>query len=209
MGDTTSGGSEGSDGGGLRQLGAFVAVIAGIVSVLVSLNALTGWNPLRTVFVDGSPSATPSRTWSPVDRPSTAMAYVPPAEPVDPTSSPTPDYDPVDSPTPSPSPSPSEAPQFSVYSSDFTGQCDPGCPMRAVFQNDGGADGTATATFYLLPSDDRHHYLAYCSVVLPRTAHGDQTSAGCTAYTATLGQYFRVHPDGRVVMHISVHNPVR
>ncbi|BCJ36194.1 hypothetical protein Athai_36970 [Actinocatenispora thailandica] len=206
MGDTTSGTSDSSDGGDLKHLGALVTVIGGVVSVLVGINALTGWNPLRSVLAGASPSATPSTTWSPVDdHPSRDTGYVPPADPVEPADSPSPD-EPEDSPTPSPSPA-EAAPLFTVYSEDWGGRCDPGCPMRAVFQNRGGAAGTATATFYVLPFDDRQHYLAYCSVVLPRTAHGDQAGAGCTAYTATLGQWFRANPGGRVAMQVSVHNP--
>ncbi len=182
-----------------------LGVIATIVSILVGLNTLTGFNPVSLVSDSSpSPSAIPSAAAT------TDTPYQPPYDP--PVTEP-PGQDESDPPedepsSDSPSPSPTEdTALFSMESKEWVGPCNPSCSMTAMFRNLGGEDGTATATFYVMPAGDTQHYLAYCSVVIPGAAHNDVSRADCVAYSATLQAYFNAHPSGRVFMNVTVHNP--
>ncbi len=76
--------------------------------------------------------------------------------------------------------------------------------MTAIFRNTGG-DGSATATFDVFAKGGG--YLVSCSVVLPYTAEGEATSAGCNAYNGALRDYFMSTYDGRVRFSVTVNNP--
>lgn len=76
--------------------------------------------------------------------------------------------------------------------------------MSAIFRNNGGT-GNGSATFYVL-RPDVNEYLAYCSAVLPTTYENSVTTAGCTASSSQLQQFFRSYPSGTVRMYVQVNN---
>ncbi len=205
MGDETSssGNKSGwdakSDG---EKFKIVLGAAAAIVSILVGIDTLTGFNPLSLV---GHSTPTPS----PTPYSAATTPYVPDYEPPE-QDPPAEDVseEPSEAPSDSPSPSPTEsATLFSVESKDWVGPCNPSCSMTGMFRNLGGEEGTATATFYVMPSGDSQHYLAFCSVVIPSAAHNDISRADCVAYSSTLQSYFNSHPGGTVNMTVSVHNP--
>ena len=73
----------------------------------------------------------------------------------------------------------------------------------------GSEAGAATAIFMVYArnnSGDNGVELASCSAVIPSAPKGGVVSAGCTAYSADLTQYFKDHQGGRVGMGVTVEN---
>ncbi|WP_285487009.1 hypothetical protein [Amycolatopsis taiwanensis] len=163
-----------------KKVGAVISMIGGAVSVLVGLYSLTGFNPLKELFSSSSSSTsagTSTSTWTVVREERSR-------------------------PTTTTRPAP---PDFSVRSTQWDGPCGYSwCSMSAVFRNNGGV-GNGSATFYVLLPDE-NQYLALCSTVLPTTAEDSVTSAGCTASSGPLQQYFQSHPGGTVRMDVRVDN---
>lgn len=185
-----------------KKLHVIVSIVGGVISVLVGIYSLTGFNLLKEMFSDshsnssgsGSSSTTTTEptepTWTNSAEESTEIS----------TSTTTETTTTTEETTESSQPS---APSFSVRSEQWNGPCGYSwCTMSAVFRNNGGP-GNGSATFYvLLP--DVNQYLAKCSAVLPTTDEDEVTSAGCTASSAQLQQYFRTHPGGTVRMDVKV-----
>src|SRR5262245_16594208 len=172
--------------GGDGNFTKFASAAAALVAVLVCVNGLTGFNPLKEILNADSPPTTTSP----------APTTTPPAPTTTSSETPTPLPPPVATPEPSP-------PYFVVEASQFDGPCRNGCPMTALFRNTGG-EGSATATFNVRRKAGG--FLVSCSVVIPDTAEGDVTSAGCTAYNGKLQDYFNSTVDGRVAFSVTVDN---
>ena len=86
-------------------------------------------------------------------------------------------------------------PLFTIEEFNFTGQCNPGCPVFAVVLNNGGP-GTVTVTFVVVDSTKRTK-LATCSrkATLVR---GERKSLACSVSSRALSNYFNV-PYSRTV----------
>src|SRR5262245_41245037 len=109
MGD---GDSESTD---WKKAASVAGAAAACISVLVGLNTLLGWNPLKS-FAHPAHSASPTIIY-PVENTPADTPYSPP-----------PEVTPEDIPSASPSPTDSP-PDFTVESSQWDGQCTPQCPM--------------------------------------------------------------------------------
>lgn len=178
-----------------------LSIAASVAAILVALNGLTGWNPLKDLLPGSSPetTATPTppettteTTAEATDDTTTADTSTDDDTTTPSTTSETPDWD-------------ARSPDFAVESSQWTGSCSQsaGCPMGAIFRNNGGY-GNASAKLYVI-RDGTTTYLAYCSVVLPTVSHGNQTAGYCTANSAQLQQYlYSYRGQSTVPVHIQV-----
>lgn len=188
-----------------KKWNVVVATIGSGVAVLVAINGLTGWNPLKDLTSQsGGASESATSRIQPSTTPEEVPIYDPPQrssevdeEPADDSSSP-----PEDAGESTETTAPA-SPQFQVTSSQWNGPCgDSWCSMSAIFRNLGG-EGAGSATFYVL-RPDANEYLARCSVVLNTTSENGVTSAGCTASSGWLQAYIRSHPGTTVRMQVTV-----
>ncbi|MGW5722932.1 hypothetical protein ACWEVP_42645 [Amycolatopsis sp. NPDC003865] len=178
-----------------KKFGVIIGSISALCAILLAVNTLTGFNPLKDLTTTSSTAAPPSTTVPLLARTSAEW--------------PTPTTEATEETTEAPettatteTTAPAE-PAFHVRSSQWNGPCQTtSCSMSAVFRNDGGP-GSGSATFYVLRPDE-NTYLAKCSVVLYRTAADDFANAGCTASSGQLQLWFRTHPGGTVRMDIRV-----
>lgn len=176
-----------------------LSIAASVAAILVALNGLTGWNPLKDLLPGGSPEttaaptpATTTDTTAETTGDTTTADTTTDDTTTDETTSETPDWE-------------EQSPAFSVESSQWTGSCSQsaGCPMGAIFRNNGGY-GNASAKLYVI-RDGTTTYLAFCSVVLPAVSHGNQTAGYCTANSAQLQQYiYSYRGQSTVPVHIQV-----
>ncbi len=179
-----------------KKFGVVIGSISAGCGILLALNTLTGFNPLKNLTGGSSTAAAPATSVPLLARTSVER----------PTRRPAPTTEETEETTETPRTTATTAPAnpaFHVRSSQWNGPCQPSsCSMSAIFRNDGGA-GSGSATFYVLRPDE-NTYLAKCSVVLYRTAADDFVNAGCTASSGTLQAWIRSHPGGTVRMDIRV-----
>ncbi|MFJ7215850.1 hypothetical protein [Amycolatopsis sp. NPDC098790] len=176
-----------------KKFGVIIGSISAVCAILLAVNTLTGFNPLKDLTTKSSTAAAPSTTVPLLARTSVER----------PTHRPAPTTEETEETTETPRTTAPANPAFHVRSSQWNGPCQTtSCSMSAVFRNDGGV-GSGSATFYVLRPDE-NTYLAKCSVVLYRTAADDFVNAGCTASSGQLQLWFRNHPGGTVRMDIRV-----
>ncbi|MFC5117163.1 hypothetical protein ACFPN7_24765 [Amycolatopsis halotolerans] len=199
------------DDSGFKKWSLIIGVVSGVLAILVAVNTLTGFNPLKEWISPPTSKNTPvsgaagdSVAGAGRAQATDTLAGTPPTSPVrtveiTPSTAPRSTLETPDSPSTT---VPAE-PAFQVRSSQWDGPCQgSACTMSAIFRNDGGP-GTAVATFFvLLP--DRYTFIAKCSVILGYTEQNGFTNAGCTADSAQILTYFRDHPGGTVRMQVKI-----
>ncbi|MCR6488894.1 hypothetical protein M8542_39305 [Amycolatopsis sp. OK19-0408] len=179
-----------------KKFGVIIGSVSAVCAILLALNTLTGFNPLKDLTTKSSTAAPPATSVPLLARTSVEWPTDPPARTTEETE------ETSETPETTETTAPAE-PAFHVRSSQWNGPCQTtSCAMSAVFRNDGGA-GSGSATFYVLRPDE-NTYLAKCSVVLYRTAADDFVNAGCTASSGQLQLWIRDHPGGTVRMDIRV-----
>lgn len=178
-----------------KKMSVVVGTVGAVISALVALNGLTGFNPLKHFFPPSSSPAPPPTV--------TTTTFVPIVIDTTYDSPDSGDYGGDESTETTTETTEPPTPDFYVRASEWDGPCGYSwCSMSAIFRNSGG-EGSGSATFYvLLP--DANQYLARCSTVLQATAEDGVTQAGCTASSANLQGYFQSHPGSTVRMRVQV-----
>lgn len=175
--------SESNGNSDYKNLARVLGLAAASVSILVGINSLTGFNPFNR-FAHLPSTSIQLPTPRPTPTPLSTPVWIPTRIPETTTTVPMP-------------------PDFVVAHEQWSGPCDYGCGMSAIFHNIGG-EGAEAATFYVMPNDGTYAYLAYCSAIIPSTVHGGVVTTGCTAYSSNLDGYFKSHPGATVTMLVKV-----
>jgi hypothetical protein len=181
-----------------KKLAVVVGIFCGVLSALAALNSLTGFNPLHGLFPSSPPTRSEAAPFTTTEAPvETTTVELGPATPWE--------TETTETTTQTTETTELSQPAFYVQSSQWDGPCGYyACSMSAVFHNNGG-EGSGSATFYvMLP--DVNQFLASCFAVLPTTSEEGVTTAGCTASSGPLQQYFQSHPGTTVRMYVTVNN---
>ncbi|MFC5106169.1 hypothetical protein [Kibdelosporangium philippinense] len=176
-----------------KKWSTIVGAIGAVAAALVAVHTLTGWNPLKDMTSSKGSATTTARV--PVVNEADALTRDTYTK--QPTWTRT---------TPPTTTTTRQRPDFTVVTVEWNGNCDRsyGCPMKAIFRNDGGW-GTATATFDVMHNDDPNHYAARCNTVIPSVENGSVTAAGCTANSPWLQDYLRAHRGGSLPFTFKVY----
>lgn len=185
MADDSGDPGKSKDNSDLTRIATVVTIFGTIIAALIGLQTLTGVS-LRKIFAQF---------------PAVSTAPTPTAPSTAPVPTPTIPTAPSITFAPAPTFSLYDPPAFTVQSSNWSGPCNGGCRMTAIFLNTGGA-GSGTATFHVYSSHGVD--LADCSIVLPKTAEGAMASGGCNAFDIALRQYFISTPGAIVHFRITI-----